>query len=244
MIRSRRLAKQGAFPASQPKIGTMGHLGIFICSLGLIMLAPQTRIYPATAICLILAMCTYPEAFRRCLKIRWLMLMAALALPAVFFMGEIDRSFLGLDYSSTGLLTGVQIALRMLVVLVAAQSLTSSVDISSIAGLFERLGLHGLGFSLGVAMNLLPLLQDAATNAWHSMWMRGGLRRHRWRALQLLTITVMTNALSKAEEIALASEARAFSPERARRLQIQSGKLDRGILLVGPLLVLVILFVV
>jgi energy-coupling factor transporter transmembrane protein EcfT len=115
---------------------------------------------------------------------------------------------------------------RAVVIVVAVQGLTASIDISSLAGLFERLGFHGLGFSLGVALNLLPALQGAAAHAWYTLKMRGGLRRKRWRGLQLLAITVVTNALRRAEEIALAAEARGFTPEHSRALPIKSGYLD------------------
>jgi energy-coupling factor transporter transmembrane protein EcfT len=244
MIRLKPLAGDRDSTGDQPSVGTLGHLGLFACTLGLIMLAPQAKILPAAAACLALGVALYPQALRRCLRPRWLALMAALALPPVFFLGEVDGTFLGLGYSSAGLLAGAQIALRMMVALLAVGGFTSAVDISAIAGLFERLGLHGLGFSLGVAMNLLPVMQDSAANAWRSLWMRGGLRRQRRRALRLLAVTVMTNALKRAEEIALAAEARAFSPERARGLPLQPGKLDRGILVAGPLIVLVFLLIV
>jgi energy-coupling factor transporter transmembrane protein EcfT len=242
MIRSKRLAGWLAGTRLQPRIGTLGHLGLFLSSLGLVMLAPQTRILPAAAVCLALGVWLYPQAVRGCLRLRWLVLMGLLALPPVLFLGEIDRAVLGIPYSSEGLLAGTQIALRMLVVLVAVQGFTSAVDISAIAGLFERLGLHGLGFSLGVALNLLPVLQESATHTWHSLWMRGGLRRQRWRGLQLLLVTVMTNALRRAEEIALAAECRAFSPQRARAFPLKSGRFDWAILLVGPVIVLAVRF--
>lgn len=244
MIRTKRLAASHERKVAQTYVGTMGHWVLFACTLGLIMLSPQNKILLAAAVCLILGIALYPDALRRCFRMRWLVMMALLALPPVLFLGDVDRSFLGIGYSSEGLLAGAQIALRMIVVLLAVQGFTSSVDISAIAGLFERLGLHGLGFSLGVAMNLFPVLQDSATKAWHSLWMRGGFRRNRLRTLRLLAITVMTNALRKAEEITLAAEARAFSPERARGLPLQPGKLDRVILVLSPLVVLVFLFVV
>jgi len=100
------------------------------------------------------------------------------------------------------------------------------VDIVALAGLLERFGLHGLGFSMGVALNLLPALQQSSTHAWYSLKMRGGLRKQRWRGLQLLAITVVTNALRRAEEIALAAEARAFSPEKSRAMPIKYGNWD------------------
>ena len=127
----------------------------------------------------------------------------------------------------------------MLVVLVAILGLTASVDISSVAGLLERAGLRGLGFSVGVALNLLPALLGSATNAWRSLWMRGGLRRQRLRGLRLLAVTITAGALSRAEEIALAAEARAFSPGRARALPVKSGQLDGAVMGLGLLAVLV-----
>ena len=118
------------------------------------------------------------------MRLRWLAMIVLLALPPVFFLGELDRSLAGVRYSSEGLVNGLQIAVRILVVLLAVDGLTGSVDISSVAGLLERTGLHGLGFSLGVALNLLPSLQQSALNTWRSLWMRGGLRKQRWSGLR------------------------------------------------------------
>ena len=67
--------------------------------------------------------------------------------------------------------------MRAGVILVAVNGLTASIHISTLAGLFERLGLHGLGFAMGVALNLPPALQQSAANAWHSLKIRGGLQR-------------------------------------------------------------------
>jgi energy-coupling factor transporter transmembrane protein EcfT len=242
MIRSVRLTGVRSQKQTRSEIGTLGYLALFLTSLGLVMLAPPARIVPAALGCLALNGLLYPRAVRNSLSVRWLVLMVLLALPPVFFLEQADRNLWGLPYSSAGLQAGIQIALRMLVVLVAVQGFTASVDISTLAGLFERLGLHGLGFSLGVALNLLPVLQDSAAHTWHSLWMRGGLRRQRWRGLQLLLVTVMTNALRRAEEIALAAECRAFSPQRAQAFPLQAGRFDRAILLAGLLVVLAVRF--
>jgi energy-coupling factor transporter transmembrane protein EcfT len=56
--------------------------------------------------------------------------------------------------------------------------------------------------------------------------MRGGFRHQRGRALQLLLVTVVSNALRRAEETALAAEARAFDPQRASHLTISHGRYD------------------
>jgi len=224
MIATRRL--EAATPKRSHSMGTAGHLAIFAWSLGMVMLVPAGRVPWAAVLCLGVSVWLYPLCLRRLLRLRWLLMVGLLALPPVFLLGEVDTSILGVGLSSEGLLAGTQIAMRFVVVMVAVAGFTSTVDIAAMAGLLERFGLQGLGFCLGVALNLLPALQQSATNAWRSLWMRGGLRRQRWRGLRLLLVTVVSNALRRAEEIALAAEARAFTPECARPMPIQVGRLD------------------
>lgn len=131
--------------------------------------------------------------------------------------------------------------LRAIVILLAADGLATSMDITEVAGLFERVGLQGLGFSLGVAANLLPNLRQSSTNAWHSLRMRGGMRAQWWRGLQLLLLTVLTNALRRSEDIVLAAEARAFRPDRSRAIPIRIGRLDWWLILAGLLSTLTML---
>jgi energy-coupling factor transporter transmembrane protein EcfT len=199
---------------------------LFLWCLGTIMLAPQEYTPIAAVACIMVSVLLFPLNFHRLFHWRWLFFMLLLSLPPVIFLGEVDRSILGVGYSSEGLLAGLQIALRFIVVLIALNGFTGSVEITAIAGLLERVGLQGLGFSMGVALNLLPSLQQSSINAWHSLWMRGGLRRQRWRGLRLLVFSIVSNALRRAEEIALAAEARAFSPECSRALPIVVGNLD------------------
>jgi energy-coupling factor transporter transmembrane protein EcfT len=125
------------------------------------------------------------------------------------------------------LAAGLIIALRAVVVIVALDGFSNAVDISEVAGLLERIGLPGLGLSMGVAVNLLPALHKSSQNVWRALQMRGGFRRQRWRALRLLLITVVASALRRAEEIALAAEARGFSPENSRPLPIKGGGWDK-----------------
>lgn len=208
------------------RLGTIGHLAIFAATLAAVMLAPAARLPWAAAACLIVAWLITPRAFRSLLRWRWLGMLVLLALPPLFIVGSLDSSFWVVPYSAEGLRLSTQVVVRILVILVAVQGVTSSVDITSVAGLLERLGLRGLGFSMGVALNLLPALSISAQNAWRSLTMRGGLRRRRLRGLRLLAMTIIAGALGRAEEIALAAEARAFSPERARRMPIVRGRLD------------------
>lgn len=218
---------------SPVKLGTYSYLAFFAWSVASVMVAPPHLLPYLAGFCLVLAALVYPPSFRKIMRPRWLVMLLLLALPPVFFVGEIDRTWLGIAYSSEGLLSAVQIATRLLVVLVAVDGFTSSVDITSIGGLLERAGLRGLGFSIGVAFNLLPALQQSALTAWRSLWMRGGLRKKRWRGLQLLGMTIVGNAIARAEEIALAAEARAYSPDKSRALPLKPGRWDKPIVAVA-----------
>jgi energy-coupling factor transporter transmembrane protein EcfT len=229
-------ARAGLF--LEKRLGTVGYLAIFLSLVAAVMVTPAPHLPWVAAGCLLAAWLFFPQAFRSLLRGRWLAMIALLALPPLFLVGEPDRSLAGIPYSSAGVLSAVQIALRILVVLIAVQGLTSTVDITSVAGLLEKAGLHGLGFSLGVALNLLPALQQSALNAWRSLWMRGGLRKQHWRGLRLLGVTIFANALSRAEEIALAAEVRAYSPERTHSLPVKVGQWDWGLLALGAALIL------
>lgn len=207
------------------------------------MLAPVSRLPWVAGGCLLIAWVVFPRSFLALMRLRWLAMIGLLSFPPIFLVGELDRTLVGIPFSSEGVLSAVQILLRILVVLVSVQGLTSSVDISSVAGLLERFGLRGLGFSVGVAMNLLPSLQQSTQNAWRSLQMRGGLRKRCLRSLRLLAVTVIAGAISRAEEIALAAEARAFTPDQARSMPVKLGKWDWYIVALGSVSVFGLLVV-
>lgn len=227
MIGHKTLAARRARADAPHRLGTPAYLAVFLWSLGTVMLVPPQHLWLAGGACLLVASLVYPRAFRGLMRPRWLLMSLLLALPPIFLLGGHDRELWGLSYSSEGLAASAQILVRILVVLVSVNGFTGAVDITCLAGLLERLGLKGLGFTLGVALNLLPSLQHAAVQTWHSLWMRGGLRAQRWRGLRLLLLTIITNALRRTEQIALAAEGRAFDPEQPRPMPLRSGRLDR-----------------
>lgn len=200
------------------QLGPLGHLFIFLWILAMVMLIPMPKLVYSSALSLVVAILLYPSSFHRLLQLRSLFMLALLVLPPLFFIEE------------SGSQVALQIGLRFVVVITAVNGFTQAVDITTIAGMLERLGLRGLGFSLGIALNLLPSLQESSIHAWQSLRMRGGLRRKKWRGLRLLVITIVTNALRRADEIALAAESRAFSPTRCRPMPLPMSLLD-GLLL-------------
>ncbi len=216
-------------------LGTYGYLAIFLWSLAFILFARPERITIAGAICLAVSGLTYPGAFRRVFRLRWLAMLALFVAFNALFIGARDSQWLGIRYGQEGLSLGIMMALRTLVILIAVDGFSSSVQITEIAGIFERLGLPGLGFSLGVALNILPSLRHSSINTWHSLRMRGGLRSQWQRGLQLYFVTLTANALRRAEEIALAAEVRAFDPEKSQSMPVEPGKLDLAVAAAGAL---------
>jgi energy-coupling factor transporter transmembrane protein EcfT len=188
----------------------------------------------------------YPAAIQRLARPRWLVILGSLLLINIFFSATDappDLKILGLPLSSLAISNGIQMTLRAAVILLAADGLSSAVNIVEVAGLFERSGLRGLGFSIGVATNLLPDLRQSGMIAWHSLRMRGGLRSQWWRGLQLLVLTVFSNALRHAEQIVLAAEVRAFRPELSRTMSIRIGSLDWWIISGLAILGLILIFI-
>lgn len=212
--------------ALRSQLGPKGHALIFLWIMVLSLFIQPPKAYLAIFVSMALIAVIYPFAYRQLLRSRFWILFLLLTVPTIFLLGEADQVWHGIRYSAIGLQTGTLVGLRLGVTLLAIQGFTRSVDISTLAGSFERMGLQGLGFAMGVALNLLPGMQEASWQVWQTMRMRGGLRRQWLRGLKLLSVTVMSIALSRAEEIALAAEARAFSPERAHPMPLRKGRLD------------------
>lgn len=210
----------------QPLIGTFGRLAVFISLVLASIKLTSVGLAVVLVILLMVGLAEFKPAMKRLLRWRWLIFLAVLILPNTLWNGEVDATLAGIAYSNEGLQTGLAMAMRAGIMLAAVMWFTASVEISEVAGLLERIGLKGLGFSMGVAVNLLPSLMQSFRNAWHTLQMRGGIRRLRLRAIRLLMVTVFANALRRADEITLVAEARAFSPERTRSLPVRKGRFD------------------
>jgi energy-coupling factor transporter transmembrane protein EcfT len=87
---------------------------------------------------------------------------------------------------------------------------SQSIGVMQLTAALTRVGMPGLGFAIGVGFHALPAIKQRFVAAYAALRLRGGFRRQRWRALQLLLITVIMGALRYGEEVVLAAEARAF----------------------------------
>jgi energy-coupling factor transporter transmembrane protein EcfT len=220
----------------QQFLGSLGYLIIFFWAIALVVLTPVTGTFVPAAVGVVVLILLHPRSLRQLLRPRWLILLVVLFLLNLFFGGgEVNTRLLGIPLASSNLVAGLQMTLCAVLILMATDSLSSHVDVTEVAGLLERMGLRGLGFSIGVAVNLLPNLRQSASDAWHSLRMRGGLRARWLRGLQLLLITILANALRHSEEIVLAAEARAFTPEKSRAAPIRIGRIDWWLVPAGVL---------
>jgi len=147
----------------------------------------------------------------------WLFILGVVVINALAWREEGERVVVvGLALSRQGLLNGLWMALRTIIVLTAMSIFARAVSISELAALFARLGLKELGFILGVALNLLPVVQETARNTLLAMRLRGGFRRHKLRTLHRMLVTILANCLRYGDDVVCAAEAKAFSPQRIR----------------------------
>jgi energy-coupling factor transporter transmembrane protein EcfT len=233
---------QAIFVSGGSLLGSLGHILILVWMMAMVLLVPTGRLALSAGFCLLLTLGMCPSSFERLVKTRTLILLAMILITSLVFGSSGTETHPGsLPFTYTALASGLQMVLRAVVLLVAISAFSSSVEISEVAGVAERLGLRGLGFSIGVAFNLLPSLSQAANNTWNSLHMRGGFRAHKLQSLRLLLLTILGNALRRGDEIALAAEARAFSPEQSRAMPLRRGKLDLWLVL--PLLGILLAFI-
>ncbi|MGD2176596.1 MAG: energy-coupling factor transporter transmembrane component T [Anaerolineae bacterium] len=146
-----------------------------------------------------------------------LVLLGGLALDqqrdVTLWLGHADHGC-RVHLSTAGLCLGLQMAARSTVILTAMGVFTRRASVGDMAALLGRLGASELGFVLGLAVNLLPVVQQTSANTLAAMRLRGGFRRHRLRALRLLLVTILVNVLRYGDDVVCAAQARAFQGAR------------------------------
>jgi energy-coupling factor transporter transmembrane protein EcfT len=216
------------------RLGTWGHLSCLVFSLAVAILAQGWRAGLACVLAVALAVAFYRGGLQPLRRRRLWLLLGFLLVPSALFLGPGDWTVWRVTLSSQGLAAGAQMVLRSIAILVAVAGFAASVSVSELAGLLEQAGLKGLGFAMGVAVNMLPTVQEIAITASHALRLRGGFRRQRFQAIRLLLITVVVNSLRHADDIVSAAESRAFSTTRVRLRHITWRQSD--MVLAGTLL--------
>ncbi len=221
-------------------MGPLGYLGCAAVSVTLAVLTQGWRSAIACAVAVSLALLFYPAALTQLRRPRfWIFALFLVASSALQLSTE-DRDIqaLALTFSAEGLETGVQMVLRATTVLLSISGYVAAVGVSEMAALLERVGLRGLGFALGVAVSMLPVIQETTRNAFGALRLRGGLRRKRVSALRLLLLTIIVNSLRYGDQVVAAAEARAFSAERTHPVPLRWSPTDLAV--VGTLTALAV----
>ncbi len=167
----------------------------------------------AFGLSLAIAALVYPAGLRLLTRRRTWLLLTMVVISSTL-VGAAPAWRLGpFGLSQRGAVLGLLMALRALTIIVALTGLVSSVPVDRLGSVFERVGFRGMGFAVGVAFNLLPLIECALATSWQAMRLRGGLRRP-LAAARLMLVAAVSSSLRCADEVVLAAEARAFSVER------------------------------
>jgi nucleoside-triphosphatase THEP1 len=175
-------------------------------------LAPALALLAAVASVLLLE----PAALRRAWSLRALVLVVAASALAAAAVGWSSAP-------AKGLAVGGAVLLRFLVLLLLTALASRHVDAEAVQRVAARVGLTRLGLALGLALNALPHLGEAARDAWTALAVRGRRSRPRVAALPRLAEILLAHTGRVAEEAAAAaalrghrSLVRALPPAAAR----------------------------
>jgi energy-coupling factor transporter transmembrane protein EcfT len=198
------------------RLGPGSHLIFPIWVLITTALLPDRQIAPLLIATLAFGLLDGGQGLFILRKARFWILILSIVAISPWILGEADLTWGWLRLSRAGLEMGLWMALRALCLSLAFSVSVGALSASEMAHIFEGLGLKGLGFSLGVALNLLSVLGQTIEAAYHTIRLRGGFRRP-WPALRLLLITVIANALRYGDDVVKAASARGFDPAVQRR---------------------------
>lgn len=197
-------------------------LGLLLLSLTVVPWLAGLPLLAALAVIVGVGLATPQRAavrrsWRGMLRLPLLLPLVLLPLLGGLFLGTPGDRPAGAPLSPAGLLIGTWLALRLLALFLAGAVLTAHVSPYTVARALERLGLHGLGFALGLALNALPAALRAVSESWQALRLRGGLRHSWWRGLRLFLINATVRVVCQGEETLLAAQLRGHGlPERTR----------------------------
>lgn len=200
----------------------------FVFSLVVAIFCYGWALVAALVACLLLAAVVYPAGLFVLVHRRTWILLVIIVLSTTLIGPHPVWRWGPIGISEVGLVLGLNMVMRAMVIIVAVTGLVSTVPVDRIGGILERVGMHGMGFAVGVAFNLLPLEEHALVTSWEAMRLRAGLRRP-LSAARILLIAAVSSCLRCADEVVLAAEARAFAPG------LRSGPAFRWRLRVVPL---------
>jgi len=196
-------------------VSPYGYLLFLIGILITVILAGGAKAFGVLLAVLSFAALFHPPAIKVFSRWRlWAFIVPALLISPLV-IGEADLQVWRFGLSTEGFWLGVTMVLRALSIALAVSIVGGKVSVSEMSQLFERMRLKGLGFAVGVALNMLPTVQKTMETSYHAMRLRGGFRARRVETLKLLLVSVIAGSLRRGDDIVSAAEARAFDPSRS-----------------------------
>lgn len=222
-------------------LGTGAYLACLAFSLAVSVLARGWHLAVACAFVLLLAAVCFPGGLRILRDRRVIVFLLFVTVPLALLAEPKTVVVGGIALSEPGLRDGLRMALRATIIAVAAAGFAAAVSVGELSRLLERAGVKGLGFAVGVAVNILPIIKDTTTTVYQSLWLRGGFRRRPLEAARLMLVTVVVQSLWHADNIVRAAEARAFSPERVHSAPLARRPHDAWVYVALPLVAILLL---
>ena len=151
-----------------PRPGVAGQAICLILSLALAATASGWRVAIACAVIVALAVVSCAGRPGGAAQQASLAVYGHAAGPAALLLGD-SQATGGIGLSAAGLAEGRGDGSACAGIVVAVSSFASSVSVSDLSQLLERIGLRGLGFALGVAVNMLPTIQRSLLVAYQAL---------------------------------------------------------------------------
>ncbi len=207
------------------RFSAWGYLAFTLWGVGMAVAVKGWRLAALAAAELIFGLAWSRKGLGPLRRLRFWVFMATAVALGPWLVRTTGAAQTGISLSWPGLSLGLEMAGRALTLMLAFSLGLSSLSLSDLVAIFDRLRLRGLGFALGVAMNMLSTLQAMARTTFETIKLRGGLRRP-LTALRLFLVTVVSNTLRYGDQVVHAASVRAFDPQRGRGSALSPRRAD------------------
>jgi len=211
--------------AARFRLNSISYLVFLVWTLALVALLPDARLGAFLLAVLAVGALLGSSGLRILTRGRFWLTLASVVVVSGLLLGERDLQWSFLRLSREGFVIGLWMSARAVALMLAFAISLAALSVSEMVRLFEAANLRGLGFALGVALNLGPVLRDAVEAAYHTIRLRGGFRKPA-QAMRLFLVTVIANALRYGDDVVKSASARAFDLDAKTESALQVGWAD------------------
>lgn len=150
--------------------------------------------------------------------------------------------------TDVGLNMGLAVMLRITIIVVSGMILLSSSERDFLLALVQWKIPYEIAFMVMLGLHFLPILREEALNVYYAVQMRGTelqkiSTRQKLKLYTRIMLPILSGAIFRAEQMAIAMEARAFRayPQRSYMRKLKLKKLDYGVQITVVLVSLILL---